>query len=62
MFARSMSRRYFRSSIHELETLCKNRRDDGSVLKALEDELAHRKTERAAKLRHRVSMRLIQLT
>lgn len=56
-----MTRRYFRSSIHELETLFENRRDDSSVLKALEDELTHRKTERAAKLRYRVSMRLMQL-
>src|SRR5215213_332727 len=56
-----MNRRYFRSSIHELETLFENRKDDGSVLKALQDELAHRKTERAAKLRGRVVMRLTQL-
>ncbi len=56
-----MNRRYFRSSIHELETLFENRKDDGSVLKALQDELAHRKTERAAKLRGRVVTRLTQL-
>lgn len=56
-----MNRRYFRSSIHELETLFENRKDDGSVLKALQEELAHRKTERAAKLRGRVMMRLTQL-
>jgi energy-coupling factor transporter ATP-binding protein EcfA2 len=56
-----MNRRYFRSSIHELETLFENRKDDGSVLKALQDELAYRKTERAAKLRGRVVMRLTQL-
>jgi hypothetical protein len=56
-----MTRRYFHSSIHELETLFENRKDDGSVLKALEDELTHRKTERAEKLRHRVSMHLTQL-
>jgi hypothetical protein len=42
-----MNRRYFRSSIDELETLFENRKDDGSLLKALQDELAHRKTERA---------------
>jgi len=56
-----MNRRYFRSSIHELETLFESRTDDGAVLKALEEELAHRKTERAAKLRHRVATRLAQL-
>ena len=56
-----MNRRYSRSSIHELETLFENRKDDISVLKALQEELAHRKTERAAKLRDRVMMRLTQL-
>lgn len=56
-----MNRRYFRSSIHELEILFENHKDDGSVLKALEEELAHRKTERAAKLRRRVALRLSQL-
>ena len=56
-----MKRKYFRSSIHELETLFENRKDDGSVLEALEDELAHRKTERAVKLRSLVSMRLTEL-
>jgi len=56
-----MNRRYFHSSIHELETLFENRKDDGFVLKALQDELAHRKTERAVKLRSRVARRLTQL-
>ena len=56
-----MNRRYFCSSIDELETLFENRKDDGSLLKALQDELAHRKTERAVKLRHCVAMRLTQL-
>lgn len=56
-----MTRRYFRSSIQELETLFETHRDDVSVLKALEDELTHRSTERAANLRQRVWMRLIQL-
>ena len=56
-----MNRRYFRSSIQELETLFENRQDDSSVLEALSDELEHRKTERAAKLHHRVVMRLTQL-
>jgi hypothetical protein len=56
-----MNRRYFRSSIHELETLFEKRKDNGSVLKALQEELAHRKTERAEKLRGRVMMRLTQL-
>ncbi len=56
-----MTRRYFRSSIDELENLFENRKDDGAVLEVLEGELAHRKTERAAKLRRRVATRLTQL-
>ena len=56
-----MNRRYFHSSIHDLETLFENQKDDGSVLKALQHELTHRKTERAAKLSHRIAMRLAQL-
>jgi hypothetical protein len=56
-----MNRRYFHSSINELETLFENQTDDGSVLMALEHELEHRKTERSAKLRHRVQRRLTHL-
>ena len=56
-----MNRRYFRSSIHELETLFENQRDNGSLLTVLEHELEHRKTERAANLRRRVVMRLTEL-
>jgi multidrug resistance efflux pump len=56
-----MNRRYFRSSIHELESLFEHRKDDSSVLDALEHELAHRTTERAAKLRRRVAMRRTEL-
>src|ERR1044072_2003769 len=56
-----MNRRYFHSSIHDLETLFENQKDDGSVLKALQDELTHRKTERAVKLRQRIAIRLTQL-
>lgn len=56
-----MNRRYFRSSIHELETLFENQKDNMSLLAALEDELEHRKTERAAKLRSCVVMRLTEL-
>lgn len=56
-----MNRKYFRSSIDELENLFENQRDDGSALVALKDELEHRKTERAAKLRRRVETRLAQL-
>jgi hypothetical protein len=41
-----MNRRYFHSSIPGLEALFENRKDDGSVLKALQDELTHRKSER----------------
>jgi hypothetical protein len=52
-----MNRRYFRSSIHELETLFENQKDNGSLLKILEHELEHRKTERAANLYRRVVMR-----
>lgn len=56
-----MNRKYFHSSIDELETLFENQKTDGSVLKAIEDELAYRKTERAAKLRRRVATHLTQL-
>jgi hypothetical protein len=56
-----MNRRYFRSSIHDLETLFENQKDNGSLLTVLEDELEHRKTERAANLRRRVVMRLTEL-
>jgi hypothetical protein len=56
-----MNRRYFRSSIHELEILFENGKNDGAALLALQDELVYRKTERAAKLRRLVSMRLTQL-
>ena len=56
-----MHRRYFRSSILELEILFNNCNDDESVLEALVDELQHRKSERAANLRRRVAMRLPHL-
>jgi hypothetical protein len=49
-----MNRRYFSSSIYELETLFENRKGERSVLEALENELKHRKTERAAKLHRHV--------
>ena len=57
-----MSRRYFSLSIYELETLFQNRKGDESVLEALENELKHRKTERAAKLHSRVETCLRRLT
>ena len=56
-----MNRRYIRSSIHELETLFENQKDNRSLLTVLEDELEYRKTERAANLRRRVVMRLTEL-
>ena len=55
-----MNRKYSRSSIQELEVLFENCKDDGLVLKALQNELAHRTTERAAKLRYRVATRLAE--
>lgn len=55
-----MNRKYFTSSIYELETLFENRKSDRSVLEALENELKHRKTDRAAKLLRRVRTHLIQ--
>lgn len=56
-----MNRRYFSSSIDEPETLFENQKDKRSVLEILENELPHRKTELAARLRGRVAGRLTQL-
>lgn len=56
-----MNRKYFRSSIDELETLFETQDNDGSVLQAIQDELAHRKTERAARLLRRIVRRLTEL-
>jgi len=56
-----MARKYFRSSIQELEMLLKDQKDSIDVLQAIEDELTHRTTDRAARLRNRVTDRLADL-
>src|SRR4026207_1251354 len=56
-----MARKYFRSSIQELEMLLKDQKDSIDVLQAIEDELTHRTTARAARLRNRVTDRLADL-
>lgn len=56
-----MARKYFRSSIQELEVLFKDQNDSTDVLQALEDELTHRTTDRAARLRSKVIDRLTVL-
>ena len=53
-----MARRFFHSSVLELEALFKEQSDNVELLQALEEELAHRKTERAVKLRNRIRERL----
>ena len=57
----TMARRFFRSSIQELEVLCKEKHNNVDFLLALEEELGHRKTERAARLRSQVKERLVVL-
>ena len=56
-----MARRFFRSSIQELEALFKENNNNVDILLALEEELSHRKTERAARLRNQVEERLVGL-
>lgn len=56
-----MARKYFRSSIQELEVLFKDHNDSIDVLLAIQDELTHRTTDRAARLRNRVTDRLAVL-
>lgn len=56
-----MARKYFRSSIQELEGLFKDQNDSTDVLQALDDELTHRTTDRAARLRSKVIDRLTVL-
>jgi hypothetical protein len=56
-----MARRFFRSSIQELETLFKENHNNVDILFSLEEELSHRKTERAARLRNQVEERLVVL-
>lgn len=56
-----MARRFFSSSIQELEALFKEQNDSLELLQALHEELMHRKTERAARLRTRVTGHLAAL-
>lgn len=56
-----MARKYFRSSIQELEVLFKDQNDSIDVLQAIQDELTHRTTDRAARLRNRVTDQLAVL-
>ncbi len=56
-----MARRFFRSSIQELEALCKEKHNNVDFLLVLEEELSHRKTERAARLRNQITERLAVL-
>jgi len=49
-----MARKFFRSSIQELEALFREKTDNVEALLALEEELSHRKTDRAARLRNQV--------
>lgn len=55
------TRRYFRSSIVELEQLFESSKDDRSVLEALRDELGHRNTNRAHALAKKVVDQLASL-
>ena len=57
-----MTRKYFQSPIQELEALLNEHEDDVQVLRALQEELKHRTTERAARLRNRVMERLTSST
>ncbi|HEV7395775.1 MAG TPA: AAA domain-containing protein [Pyrinomonadaceae bacterium] len=56
-----MNRRHFHSSIKELENLFEHGQYDQALLRDLEEELQHRKTDRAAKLRLRINARLLGL-
>lgn len=56
-----MARRFFRSSIQELEALCKENHNNVDFLLTLQEELSHRKTERAARLRDQIEERLVVL-
>jgi hypothetical protein len=53
-----MTRKYFHSSIQELEALLNVPENNVQVLRELQEELKHRTTERAARLRNRVIERL----
>ena len=56
-----MARRFFRSSINELEALFEQEDSNRDILLALHEELTHRKTERAGRLRTKVAERLVTL-
>jgi AAA domain len=56
-----MARTFFSSSIQELEALFSEQNDSLELLHALQAELTHRKTERAARLRTQVTERLTAL-
>ena len=56
-----MARKFFHSSVQELEVLFKEQNKSIELLEALQEELTHRKTERAAKLRSQVAERLTAL-
>ena len=56
-----MARRFFRSSIQDLEALFNEKNNNVDTLLALEEELSHRKTERAARLRIQVEESLVVL-
>ena len=56
-----MARQFFRSSIQELEALFKEKNNNADTLLALQEELSHRTTERAARLRNQVEKKLVVL-
>src|SRR5688500_17526909 len=60
--ALNMARRFFRSTIQELETAFKKYRPDVSFLRDLLDELSHRTTDRAVKLRIAAQTQLRKLS
>jgi hypothetical protein len=57
-----MARTFFYSSIQELEAFFKEQNDNLELLRALQEELTHRRTERAARLRNQVMERLTALS
>jgi hypothetical protein len=56
-----MARKYFRSSIESLEAIFEDKKDSLEILEALKEELTHRKTKRAERLRDQVNIRLVAL-
>ncbi|HET8772664.1 MAG TPA: AAA domain-containing protein [Thermoanaerobaculia bacterium] len=56
-----MTRPYFQASIEELEVVFASHADDAATLDLLLEELGHRKTLRAGRLRQRVQQRLTSL-